>query len=186
MRFVKSSLKRSSFPNFEGYNRKGETLADFLKVAAKVWNSKQGDFEKRRIKLFSQLEECRTLKSKLLRSMLRGDVSQTEYEENNAQFAGEIAALEAELRVIESDAGKMDSFICFLNCVMDLAHVWEIAHPEQRQRVQNLLFSDGLSYSMSVGFLNRSKSSLFNMLESISSENVLLASPTGFEPVLSP
>jgi hypothetical protein len=34
--------------------------------------------------------------------------------------------------------------------------------------------------------LNRSNTSLFSMLESINSEKYLLASPTGFEPVLSP
>jgi DNA invertase Pin-like site-specific DNA recombinase len=166
---------------------KDDTLADFPKVAAKAWNSKQGDFEKQRKKLLAKLEECRALKSELLKSKLRGEVSQKDYEENNAEFAGEIAAMEAERRVIESDAGKMDSFIRFAELrLIDISCVWEIASPEQRQRVQNLLFRDGLDYSMSAGFLNRSKPCLFNVLESISSESTLLASPTGFEPVLSP
>ncbi len=112
---------------------------------------------------------------------------QKDYEENNAEFAAEIAAMEAGLRVIESDAGKMDSFIRFAELrLADISCVWEIASPEQRQRVQNLLFRDGLDYSMRAGFLNRSKPCLFNVLESISSESALLASPTGFEPVLSP
>ena len=44
----------------------------------------------------------------------------------------------------------------------------------------------GLHYSRESGILNRSNKSLFSMLESIKSENNLLASPTGFEPVLSP
>jgi hypothetical protein len=69
---------------------------------------------------------------------------------------------------------------------MDIAHAWEIADPEQRQRVQNLLFEGGLHYSPESGILNRSKSSLFSMLLGVKDESILLASPTGFEPVLSP
>ena len=69
---------------------------------------------------------------------------------------------------------------------MDIARAWQIAGPEPRQRVQNLLFPDGLHYSPESGILNRSKSSLFTTLERLTDEKGLLASPTGFEPVLPP
>jgi hypothetical protein len=65
---------------------------------------------------------------------------------------------------------------------MDIANAWRIAGPEQRQRVQNLLFDGGLDYSPDLGILNRSKSSLFSVLETMNSENGLLVSPEGFEP----
>ena len=166
---------------------KGNTLADFPNVAAKVWNSKQGDFEKQRAKLLAQLQEYRALKSELLKSKLRGEVSQVDYEENNAEYAAKIAAIEGEQRAIETNDAKLESFIRFAELrLTDMAEVWQLANPEQRERGQTLLFCDGLSYSMSARFLNRSKSSLFNLLELVSSESVLLASPTGFEPVLSP
>ena len=70
--------------------------------------------------------------------------------------------------------------------LVDIAGAWQRAGADQRQRVQNLLFSDGLLYSEDRGFLNTSKPSLFTVLEGISSENGMLASPTGFEPVLPP
>ena len=60
------------------------------------------------------------------------------------------------------------------------------AEAENRQKIQNLLFEGGSHYSKGDGILNRTNTSLFSMLESISSENNLLASATGFEPVLSP
>jgi hypothetical protein len=65
---------------------------------------------------------------------------------------------------------------------MDIANAWRIAGPEQRQRLQNLLFDGGLDYSPDLGILNRSKSSLFSVLETMNSENGLLVSPEGFEP----
>ena len=70
--------------------------------------------------------------------------------------------------------------------MVDIGAAWQNASPEQRQRVQTLLFSDGLLYSKEAGFLNTSKPSLFTMLEQMNTENGLLASPTGFEPVLPP
>jgi hypothetical protein len=53
-----------------------------------------------------------------------------------------------------------------------------IKGPEERQRVQNLLF-EGLHYSPELGILNRSNSSLFSMLDGLNDENGWLASPTG-------
>jgi hypothetical protein len=56
-----------------------------------------------------------------------------------------------------------------------------------------LLHFDGLTkhkirlhYSAEAGILNRPKSSLFGILNALSDEKGLLASPTGFEPVLPP
>jgi hypothetical protein len=65
---------------------------------------------------------------------------------------------------------------------MDIANAWRIAKPEQRHRVQNLLFEGGLDYSPNLGILNRSNSSLFSVLEAMNSENGLLVGPEGFEP----
>jgi hypothetical protein len=69
---------------------------------------------------------------------------------------------------------------------MDLPRAWEIAGAEQRQRVQSLLFDGGLAYLPKIGISNRSKSSLYRVLATIQEEKDLLASPTGFEPVLPP
>ncbi len=70
--------------------------------------------------------------------------------------------------------------------LLDISHAWEIVGPEQRQRVHNLLFQDSLHYSEESGISNHSNSSLFNMLEGMKGEKILLASPAGFEPALSP
>jgi transcriptional regulator with XRE-family HTH domain len=89
-----------------------------------------------------------------------------------------------ELQAIGSQKETQDAFMRFAEILlMDIARAWEIARPEERQRVQNLLFADGLHYSPELGILNRSNSSLFSMLEGLKCEEGWLASPTGFEPV---
>jgi hypothetical protein len=63
--------------------------------------------------------------------------------------------------------------------------VWRIASPEQRERVQNLLFQGGLDYSPETGFLNRSKSSLFHVLETANIQDTNLVDLIGIEPITS-
>ncbi len=59
---------------------------------------------------------------------------------------------------------------------MDIAGAWQIAGPEQRQRVQNLLFQDGLHYVPNSDILNRCSSSLFSCLVQLIEKNFMLAS----------
>jgi site-specific DNA recombinase len=164
-----------------------KVLSEFPKIAARVWAEKQGDAEKQAKKLGERIDEQKRLKSELLRMRLRGEIPQTEFEQSNSEFGAEIAVLEQELQAINSSRATMDAFVRFAELqLMDIARAWQIADPEQRQRVQNLLFNDGLAFSSETGFLNRSKSSLYSVLEATATKNGLLASPTGFEPVLSP
>ena len=105
----------------------------------------------------------------------------------SVRIEAEISTADQELQLLDSNRETMESFVRFAELILlDIAHAWGIAGPEQRQRIQNLLFGDGLAYSEESGFLNRSKSSLFSMLRGIQNENILLASPMGFEPMLSP
>jgi site-specific DNA recombinase len=164
-----------------------DSVSAFPKVAAKVWAQKQGDIEKAAKKLAARLEEQKKLKAELLKAKLRGEVSQADYTEANAEYAAELAATEAELKSLSSNRTTMDAFVRFAELqLMDIAGAWQIAAPEQRQRVQNLLFQDGLHYSPQSGILNRSNSCLFTLLEQMTDKNGMLASPTGFEPVLPP
>ena len=164
-----------------------KAISSFPKIAARVWATKQGDIERLSRKLESQIEDKRVLKESFKTKWLRGLVNDDDYKMGNAEYAAEIARLEQELQDTRSDRATLDAFIRFSELLLlDIARAWEIADPDQRQRVQNLLFEGGLHYSPELGILNRSKSSLFSMLEGIKDESILLASPTGFEPVLSP
>jgi site-specific DNA recombinase len=164
-----------------------ETMSQFPKIAATVWTKKQGDTEKETTRLIARLEEQRRLKHELLKAMLSGRISDAEYSEANAEFGAEIAVTEQELQALSSKRGTLDAFVRFAELqLVDLANVWRIASPDQRQKVQNLLFEGGLHYSSEAGILNRSNASLFSTLEAMIDEKVLLVSPMGFEPMLSP
>jgi site-specific DNA recombinase len=164
-----------------------QALSEFPMIAAKVWTEKQGDVEKQEKKLKARLDQQRQLRRALRDAMLRGTITAEQFKEDDAEFGGEIAVTEQEIRALGSQRDTLEAFIRFAEIhLTNVAGAWEIAAPEQRQRVQNLLFQDGLLYSPEQGILNRSNSSLFSMLEATKSEKGLLASPMGFEPMLSP
>ena len=63
--------------------------------------------------------------------------------------------------------------------------LWLESSLEQKQRLQGVFFPDGVNYT-SEGFGTAVSNSFFNVFREIVGEKVSLASPTGFEPVLSP
>ena len=164
-----------------------DAITAFPKIAAKVWAPRQADADASTKRLLMRLQDAKELKAELLRAKLRAEVSQPDYEEANGQYTEEIAALGERLQLIQSSKERLERFVGFAELMLvDIGGAWRKAGAEQRVRVQNLLFGEGLLYSKQLGFLNTSKPSLFTVLEEISTEKVLLASPTGFEPVLPP
>jgi site-specific DNA recombinase len=160
-----------------------ETVAAFPKIAARVWEEKQGGAERESQRLTKRLEEQKRLKFQLLKMRMQNELSREEFEQANVDFAAEIYAIEEQLQAVASRRDTADSFVRFAELqMMDIANAWRIAKPEQRHRVQNLLFEGGLDYSPNLGILNRSNSSLFSVLEAMNSENGLLVGPEGFEP----
>jgi site-specific DNA recombinase len=164
-----------------------DTISSFPKVAATVWAEKRGDSERDLTRLSVALNEQKNTKSGLIRMRMHDEITLADFNEAKADCEKEIARIESKVREINSRRADADSFVRFAELqLVDIAKIWQIAGPEARQRVQNLLFQDGLQYSSQSGILNRSKSCLFSVLEATKSEIRLLASPTGFEPVLSP
>jgi site-specific DNA recombinase len=160
-----------------------DTVAAFPTIAARVWEEKQGSSERESQRLTKRLDEQKRLKFQLLKMRMQGELSSEEFEQAKADFAVEMYDIEEQLRVVTSRRDSADSFVRFAELqLMDIASAWRIAGPEQRQRVQNLLFEGGLDYSPKLGILNRSNSSLFSLLEAMNSVNGLLVGPEGFEP----
>ena len=145
-----------------------------------------GVFDIARHHKFYAIGNVKTLRSQLVKMRARGEMNVEEYEHERAEVTVQIYEIEERIREMTPEH-SVAQFVHFAQLkLVDMASAWKIAEPEQRQRVQNLLFQDGLGYIPKSGILNRSKSSLFSVLESTGNEEGLLASPTGFEPVLSP
>jgi DNA invertase Pin-like site-specific DNA recombinase len=164
-----------------------QTVADFPKVAERVWTERQGNAAAKVEKLRDRLEEQKAMKSALLRAKLCGEVSQADYAYANNEFDREIGVLTECLKASRTSPVTLDAFLRFAKTmVVDIAGAWQRAGAEHKISVQNLLFQNGLRYSQELRKFEHPKPCLFSMVEELGGSNWWLASPTGFEPVLPP
>jgi hypothetical protein len=126
-------------------HRRPEIAAEFSAIAAKVWEAQQEESEKSSRKFTARLEEQKRLKSELLRAKLRGEVSQSDHEQGNVKFSREIVDPERQLRTIGAATADRDAFVRFCErAIIDIPGVWRCASDDQRRRVRQILFSDGI------------------------------------------
>jgi site-specific DNA recombinase len=153
-----------------------------------AWVDQQGDVAKETRRLQTTLEELKGEKRKILKLLMDGRISDITYTESESEYSGSIRSAEQELRSLQSRGGDQEAFLKFADEFrsVNMATAWQMATPDQKERVQTFLFEGGLSYSQKTKSLNPSNSSLFSALEVLRGTESSLASPTGFEPVLSP
>src|SRR5215467_11733085 len=100
------------------------------------WTEKQANSERYADRLRRRLEERKRLKGELLKAKRQGEVFQADYEEANGEFTAEIANMDQQLQSLTSNRSTVDAFVRFAELhLTDMARAWEIAGPEERQRV---------------------------------------------------
>jgi hypothetical protein len=87
-----------------------------------------------------RLNEQKKLKANLLRAKLRGEVSQVDYLQANADFDDEIESIAQQIQALRAQRGTIDAFIRFSKLMLvDVSAAWQRADAEQRLRVKNFL-----------------------------------------------
>jgi site-specific DNA recombinase len=165
------------------------TISSLPKLAAAVWNRHQIDSQKQAKRLHARRDALQKDKSNLMRAMsAERDPSFVEgLREEYRKVIAEMGEIDQQLGAITLSSSELNSFVRFVELsLVDIADAWLKADIEDRVRVQNLLFADQLHYDPETGSLNTSMPTLFNVLAGIATEKINLASPTGFEPVLTP
>jgi site-specific DNA recombinase len=136
---LSSAKLEAEFLEFLGRLRLSpEIVASFPKIAAKAWEEKQGDGERTAKRLRATLEKQTRLKSELPKAKLRGEISQTDYEQANAEFSVDIAMTTDQLETASSGGATMEAFLRFAELLLvDMAGSWQMAAPEHRPEGSN-------------------------------------------------
>jgi site-specific DNA recombinase len=168
------------------------TLSDdhlqlFKSVVEQTWERKHGEAEKLASETKSGLQIVKRRKNLLLDALLDGRIKQQDYSDRMEALDAEIENLENRLAESEIDELDVQAVIRFAEKVLHHPSVlWSNAELDNKQRLQKLYFPDGLNLNEEGGFGTAKHRSIFNDLDELMVENSKLASPTGFEPVLSP
>jgi site-specific DNA recombinase len=160
-----------------------EVAKEFPRVAARIWNEKQSEMEKRKSALTKQLTAQQALQDGLMEKYIANKITDDAYQRYASEYEGRITELRAELQLLEQSADTLGGFIQFAElALIDVPKVWEGATAEERLRVRQIVFGDSLACSPDLKLSNPSQSCLFNVLKEFNVENMSLAAPQGFEP----
>src|ERR1035437_531411 len=164
-----------------------ELLSLFRDLVMGVRERKQADAKAQMTAMHQKLAALTDARNTLMDRYLDGRIDQGTYEEQNARLGTEITEARTALRCIETVDEEIEELLEFADGVLrDPAGLWSRASIDQRQRLKKVLFPAGVTYSVESRFGTALTPSIFNMLQELGSNNSSMASPTGFEPVLSP
>jgi uncharacterized protein len=127
-----------------------------------------------------------TRNDRLITLRLDEEIDDQTFKQQSANLRYEIAEAERELRNAESNYLDLEGILAFAKKIITSpSRLWLESSLDQRQRLQKTFFPDGLTYG-ECGFETAPISSFFRLLGGFVDCESRLASPTGFEPVLSP
>ncbi len=158
-------------------------MSEFPAILKDEWKKRTGDSATTVLKLKLDLREKRTLQEKLITAYLNRDKAILPvFEQMNARFEEEIAALECQISEADMEKATFEQLCEFSKSLLvDIATAWKRANVDQKQRVQNALFPTGLKYHPEKGILNSENACLFNELEDFVSGKMSLVRPERFE-----
>jgi hypothetical protein len=164
-----------------------EYLQVFGAIVLDVWKEKQADSTLQIAALKDRLKQLDWQKQQLIDAFLyRRDIDKNVFDEQMSKLKEESTLTEMDLHQLRLEELDVEALLKFSQHVLlNAARLWSEATLDQKQRLQQVLFPEGLSYSRG-NFGTAKTSMLFQLLEEPAIEKSNLVSPTGFEPVLLP
>jgi site-specific DNA recombinase len=158
-------------------------ISKFPAVLKEEWQKRTGDNAAVLRKLNLDLQEKRSLQEKLMTAYLNKDKAILPvFEQMNRKFVDDIAGIENQIADAHMEKATFEELLLFSKSLLvDISTAWERADVDQKQRVQNTLFPNGLKYDPEKGILNSENDCLFNRLEDFATGKMLMARPERFE-----
>jgi site-specific DNA recombinase len=151
-----------------------------------VWLEHHRDAEQFRSVLNRKLADIESKKVALVDRFLADKIDQETYDSTRLRLAGDAESVRSELRGTEMESLVLEGVLAFAEkIILRPTRLWVGSCLEQRQRLQSALFPDGIEFD-GEEFGTTTAPLLFKLLTPDPDDTWGLASPTGFEPVLSP
>jgi site-specific DNA recombinase len=168
----------------EALTPKREYLPLFRAIVMDVWHQHQEDARANRERLQQRLEEVQARKDRAVEAFLHErSIDRATYDRHVESLDVEITMAKVALHEARLEEIDIDGVVGFAEHVLGQpARLWSDASADQRQRLQKVLFPQGVMYSRNGRFGTAETSAIFRLLQSLDPEKSREASPTGFEP----
>lgn len=113
------------------------------------WRKKQGDSQTTQAVLTRKIRDLRENKAKLEEAFVyQKSIDTTTYQEMRTKLLEDITLAEMELRDASSDQIEIEVVLEFAEAILlNASNLWRSAPTVQKQRLQQVLFPEGVSYS---------------------------------------
>lgn len=161
-----------------------EYVALFREIVRDTWRTKRSDAAEAKLAQERRLADLEAQRARLLRTYYgRGTIDDDIYRREDDRLRDEIAVTRSILHDAELDEVDIEAVLNFAeHLILDARRMWTEATLDQRQRLQQLLFPRGVTYSHQNGFGTAEHCLFFRWLAALPSEKEQMASPAGFEP----
>jgi hypothetical protein len=158
----------------------------FNAIVLDVWKGRREGLRDLRDQVQRQVEATEQRLEALERAFIfEKRIDQATYERQRDKLREESTLLEIESHETRIDELDVEGLLAFAEqIVADASRLWFEAVPEQKTRLQRVFFPEGLNFDGNA-FGTAVTCLAFSELREIQSRENGLASPTGFEPVLS-
>lgn len=121
----------------------------YREIVTDVWRKRQGDSQRVQDVVSHKIKQLRENKDKLQEAFVyQRSISKQEYDEMRAKLVEELTLAEMELRDAQSEEIEIEAVLDFAEMILlNASNLWKAAPTEQKQRLQRVLFPEGVTYS---------------------------------------
>jgi site-specific DNA recombinase len=180
----REELERHFIEFLEQLKPKPEYVRLFSEIIVDVWKRKQGEAVAVHETLTCRVEELRNRKNLLVEAFVyKRQIDKSTYQEQLDKLNEEITIAELEEQDARLDGLDIEGAIEFAQHVLlNAARLWQESSPDQKQRLQQLLFPEGVAFSDDT-YRTGATSCIFFELEEVLANKEGVVALTGIEPV---
>ena len=164
-----------------------ERLALFREVVLRRWNDEMKNSRHDRQALDREIDALKERKQRLLDLLIDGSISRTERDAESGRISSMILDHQVKRNgAFEHEVNKEEVVEYAVNFIGNVGKLWQDATPEYKQRFQNMVYPDGITYDFGVGFGTARLGLCFEIIQQSDDDNNTLVVPRGFEPLIFP
>lgn len=155
----------------------------FREVVVKKWNNAHQDEKRRTSELQQKIDVLEKRRQTIIDKFLDGHLLPEEKLEQSALVDSELLRTKLLMSETAEHAVNADVLINFgINMISNLPKLWRIADTVERQRLQQAVFPEGLTYSFEHGFRTAVTGELYGVLEQLGQKDSNVVGVVGLEP----
>ncbi len=181
----KHDLETSFYGYLKAFHPKKEILDLFEEVVLDVWKTKQSEEIKNKYLIKKEMKFLKEKRNKIEDLIIDGKITEDTYNRKFEEVKQTLLTKQIELNETNIELNDIEACLAYCKYFLaNIADLWLNSDHNLKQRFQNLIFPDQITYKQNGSFEPTVTALIFSHLGNKTPEEYTLATPAGFEPAL--